>query len=228
MKNKDIEQKIQESVDDVEVRDFSLVWEDIKHEVQPTRRRRNMRWIPAVATIASAVIVCSVVIPIALQNGGGIDSDDSSSSFVPPTYWNSELSTVEVSAQEFFTQLSLAEIEVIDMSAYQIYSSFLSKTDEGVVKGGKVELTDDLENSTFYLSVRLYDESVQIEADKNITYDFDYSTNSATIEYRLKESYPDDGIYIYDIKANKSNVNYLMEYTCFSEDVTAFLDEFFK
>ena len=64
--------------------------------------------------------------------------------------------------------------------------------------------------------------------DLEIEYQFNYSVNDAIIEYRVKESYPEDGIYVYDIKANFSSVNYYMEYTCFTKNIKPFLDAFFK
>ena len=82
--------------------------------------------------------------------------------------------------------------------------------------------------ATFYLTVDFYDKSVKIDELLNKSYDFDYSVNDAMIQYKIKETYPEDGIYIYDIRANFNSVNYFMEYMCFTEDIKPFLDEFFK
>ena len=41
MENKEVETIIQESVDGVKVRDFALVWEDIKHDVQPIKKGKK-------------------------------------------------------------------------------------------------------------------------------------------------------------------------------------------
>ena len=45
MENKEVETIIQEIVDGVKVRDFALVWEDIKHDVQPIKKgKKNLPW----------------------------------------------------------------------------------------------------------------------------------------------------------------------------------------
>ena len=41
MENKEVETIIQEIVDGVKVRDFALVWEDIKHDVQPLKKEEK-------------------------------------------------------------------------------------------------------------------------------------------------------------------------------------------
>ena len=228
MKNKDIEQKLQESVENIETRDFSLVWEDIKHKVKPERKRHVRRWFPAVAAATCAVVACSIIVPLTLQQHEIISGTKPSSDSSEQVYFADELIISETTVKDFFNQLSLAKINIVDVINYSISSACLYKTREQNVKGGQLELTDNLDNPTFYLTVELYDELVKIDRDLEIEYQFNYSVNEAIIEYRIKESYPEDGIYIYDIKANFSSVNYYMEYTCFTEDIKPFLDEFFK
>lgn len=228
MKNKDIEQKLQESVENIETRDFSLVWADIKHKVKPERKRQVRRWFPAVAAATCAVVACSIIVPLALQQNETSSGTNPSSDSSNQVYFADELIISETTVQDFFNQLSLAKINIVDVSNYIISSAYLYKTVEQNIKGGQVELTDDLDNSTFYLSIELYDQSVKRDRGVEIEYQFNYSVNDAIIEYRVKESYPEDGIYVYDIKANFSSVNYYMEYTCFTENIKPFLDEFFK
>lgn len=228
MKNKDIEQKLQESVENIEIRDFTLVWEDIKHKVKPEEKRHVRHWFPAVAAATCAVVACSIIVPLALQQNETISGKNPSSDSSDQVYFADELVVSETTTQDFFNQLSLAKINVVDVSNYVISSAYLYKTVEQNVKGGQLELTDNLDNSTFYLTVELYAESVKTDRDLEIEYQFNYSVNEAIIEYRVKESYPEDGIYVYDIKANFSSVNYYMEYTCFTENIKPFLDEFFK
>lgn len=235
MENKNIENKLQEAADNIEVREFSLVWEEIKHEIKPAKRKRFVRWVPIAATAACAIIACSIIIPIALQqnqtiSGGNAGTNIESSQPLPSPpqgYFEDDLILSETTPQDFFSQLSIFEIDFVDVSNYITVSSYLSRTSEQIVKGGYIELTDDLENSTFYLSIEFYDESVKTNPilDK---YEMDFLVGDTVIEYRVKESYPEDGIYIYDIKANSNSVNYIMEYTCFTEDIKPFLETFFK
>ena len=228
MNDKEVEKKLQESADNIETRDFALVWKDIKQEIEPQRiKKKKSHWLPLAASAASVVVACSIIIPIALaQNQPQVGDESSSSS--EQAYLIGELSVVEVTAEEFFTKVTLAGIDLVDVSDYIVAFSTLFETQDAIVKGGKLELTDSLENSTFYIMLRFYDQSVKVEEQEQEQYDFHYSVNDASIQYRCKSFYSEAGIYIYDIKANVNTVNYYMEYTCFTEDIKPFLDEFFK
>ena len=227
MNDKEVEKKLQESADNIETRDFSLVWKDIKQEIEPQRiKKKNSHWLPLAASAASIVVACSIIIPIALaQNQPQVGDESSSSS--EQVYLIDELSVVEVTTEEFFTKVTLAGIDLVDVSDYIVAFSTLFETQDAIVKGGKLELTDDLENSTFFLRLDFYDQSVTV-GDQEVEYDLNYSVNDIMIEYRIQEAIPEGGIYIYDIKANVNTVNYYLEYTCLTEDIKPFLDEFFK
>lgn len=228
MEDKEIEKKLKEGADNIEIRDFSLVWNDIKSKILPQKKKRS-HWLPIAASVASIVISCSVIIPFALQpNDNPITNEEQGTGPSEQVYFLDELLLVETTSEDFLNQLTSASIDIIDISKYVISSSYLFKTAEQNIKGGRVELTDDLDLATFYLTVDFYDKSVKVDELLNKQYDFNYSINNAIIQYSIKESYPEDGIYIYDIKANYNSVNYFMEYTCFTEDVKPFFNEFFK
>lgn len=227
MEDKDIEQKLKEGADNIEVRDFSLVWNDIESKIVPPKKKR-FHWVPLVATAASIVFMGSIIIPIALQQNDNSSGANQSSNSSAQVYFSDELLLLETTTEEFFNRLNLSEINIVDVNDYVISSAYLFKTPEQIVKGGRIELTDDLDLATFYLAVDFYDESIKIDKLLNIQYDSNYTVNDTTVQYRIKECYPEDGIYIYDIKANFNSVNYFMEYTCFIEDIKPFLDEFFK
>lgn len=228
MEDKEIEKKLQDGADNIEVRDFSLVWKDIKSKIVPQKKKRS-HWLPIVASAASVVVACSIIIPVALQShdqpGTGDNQGVGSSEQV---YLLDELLLLETTTEDFLNQMTSASINIIDFNEYVITSSYLFKSPTQIVKGGRVELTDDLDSSTFYLVFDFYDETVNVDVLLNRQYDFDYSVNEVMIQYKIKETYPEDGIYIYDIRANFNSVNYFMEYTCFTEDIKPFLDEFFK
>lgn len=228
MEDKEIEKKLQDGADNIEVRDFSLVWKDIKSKIVPSKKKR-FHWLPIAASVASIVVACSIIIPVALQSHEqpSIGNNQSTGSS-EQVYFLDDLLLLETPSEDFLNLLTSANIEIVDISNYVISSSYLFKTPTQSVKGGRVELTDDLDSSMFYLVVDFYDESVKIDVLLNRQYDFDYSVNDAMIQYKIKETYPEDGIYIYDIRANFNSVNYFMEYTCFTEDIKPFLDEFFK
>lgn len=229
MDDKEVEKKLQESADNIETRDFSLVWKDIQHKVEVPQKKMPAFWWKLAASAASIAVACSIIIPLAInQNQQQADTDSSSSSSQQLVYLADELSVVDATAEDFFNQVAMAGIDLVDVSDYMVVSSALFKAPDAVVKGGQLELTDDLENSTVFLMLRMYDQSVVVEDELQTQYNFNYTVNDASIEYRIKEAYPDVGIYIYDIKANANSVNYYMEYTCFTEDIKPFLDEFFQ
>ena len=228
MEDKEIEKKLQDGADNIEVRDFSLVWKDIKSKIVPQKKKRS-HWLPIAASVASVVVASSIIIPIALQSHDQPSTGDNQGvGSSEQVYLLDELLLLETTTEDFLNQLTSANIEIVDISNYVISSSYLFKTPTQNVKGGRVELTDDLDLATFYLTVDFYDKSVKIDELLNKSYDFDYSVNEAMIQYKIKETYPEDGIYIYDIRANYNSVNYFMEYTCFTEDIKPFLNEFFK
>ena len=218
MDYKDVEQKLKEAAEQIKVRDFSLVWENVKkkvHSEEPVKRRWRFQWQTALATAAAcAVIACPfVAIPF-------LD--------VPaPLYMTANLEAVSVEKEEFETQLENVDFEIVDISMYFGDGYTLFETETCEVKGGKVDLVDAPNNSTWLLSVWFYEETVQLD-DEIAVYDLTYTVGFAVIEYRVKEAYPTESMYVYDIKANCNGVNYLMEYTCLTDDITPFLQEFFS
>lgn len=230
MEEKEVEKRLKESAENIEVRDFSEVWQDIEHKVQPPKKRRYVRLFSGIAA-ALSVIICAVFIPL-FFNPAPEQSDNSQSdnnqTVEPPEqiYLEDELFIVEVNSEEFLSQLSESSVNLVDISNYVISSSYLHKTTDQKVLGGRVELTDDLDNPTFFLALQIYHQSVQ-SSRPTVDYDYNYTVEGTVIEYRVKEVSPEDGGYIYDIKAKYLQTNYYMEYTCFSEDITSFLTDFF-
>ena len=163
-------------------------------------------------------MVCAVAVPIAVNYWGS----------EPETvYFYDELITETMPLDELCEELSAAGIEYADFSGYEVMGSMLFKTGDFKVKGGLVELTDDSENPTFFLSLRLYDEDVIVEFVPEIVYDSRYVANGTEVEYTIQEA-TSDGVYVYNIRANYRGADYYMEYTCFTEDITPFLDAFFS
>ena len=224
MEDKELEQKLEKSVDDIEVRDFSLIWNDIKGRVAPKRqanKRRLTGWIASVAALVCVTVVCSIILPMVItQNNEEPEI----------TYFMEELGSVASDESQFYQELAQANIKHVDFSRYVGLYHVLFQTENGQTKGGSIELMDDLDNATFILDVQFYDDKVKIKEPSTAleVFDLNYEVNGARIEYRVKEAYPEDSWYVYELKANYNSVNYYMEYTCFTEDIKPFLDEFFK
>lgn len=233
MENKKKETNLEESIEKIEVRDFSLVWNDIKDRVVPQKRKRAYNWRFLATAIATFVIICSVVIPLSIKHfsnsGNVVQSENSSlSTSAEQTYFVDELSTFDVENSEFFDQLSLSNINIVDISKFNVLTSRLFKTVDQEIKGGQIELTDDLDNPSFVFLLKVYDKSVKLNDVIEEDYDLTYYIQDIKIEYRIREAYPEDSLYIYDIKTYFNNVYYYLEYTTSSPDITTFLNDFFK
>ena len=220
MDNREIENKLQESADNIEVRDFSQVWEDIKYQVKPIKKKRRINWLPKVAAFVG-IIICAVFVPIIINQ---INKTNTPEEVI---YFDDELLTESVLSNEFSQQLSSVNIVIADTSDYFIVSSYVFKTLDGVIVGGRLELVDDANTSTFYSIIKIYDKLVKLIEDKNIKYDYTYTINNQTINYRIKEAYPSDNIYVYEISTEYKGMNYRIEHTCSDEDIKPFLNEFF-
>ena len=144
--DKEVEKKIQESADNIEVRDYALIWNNIKDRVQPEKRKKRRRRLLIAVSAACAAVVCAVAVPIAVR----YLSPESET-----VYFYDELVTETMPLDELCEELTAAGIEYADFSGYEVMGSMLFKTGDFKVKGGLVELTDDSENPTFFLAVRL-------------------------------------------------------------------------
>ncbi len=224
MDNQEIEKKLQESVDNVETREFSEVWGEIKDRIEMPSKRKSRRWIPAVASVACAAAVCAVAIPLALHYGSDAPVTQSSStqSSSEKRYFHDKLFLENVTFEVFTTSIQQSEIACVDFSDYEIFSSAVYKTEDDFVAGGKLELA----NESSYFILQLYADNVVVDMYSNVVYDLSYTANGTVIEYRLKEA--NSGTYKYDIKAQHNGTQYYIEYTCFSEDIQPFLTSFFQ
>ncbi len=228
MENKDVEKRLQESADNIEVREFSAVWENIKDRVDcsPARKKRTPRWLPtAVASIACGVVICAVVVPLALQNTGDKPIVDDSSTPIDSAYLDDDFSLESATLEEFVIGLATAEIDCFDYSKYVVAANDLYKTPQAEVKGGRLEVTDE---GTMYLNIQLYAEDVRVTDYETMVYDQIYTVGETVFEYKLKESVPEDSFYIYEIKTEYAGTQYFMEYTCMTQDITSFLSSFFE
>lgn len=221
MKDKDIEKQIKESVDNIEIRDFSLVWDDIKDRIKPNKqyvkRKRFTRWVAAVASFIFLIIGCSIVLPIVINQ----ESQE-------PVYFMEQLGAVTVEESEFYETLTREKINHIDFSGYIQSNYSLLQTENNITKGGAIELSDDIDEPTFLISIRFYDDGVKGFELNSPKFDLHYQVEGAIVYYRVIEAYPEESWYVYELRANYNAVNYCIEYTCFTEDIKPFLNDFFK
>ena len=211
----EIEKRLQQEADEMEMRPFSEVWECVKDRV---KYKPELDWKlfwkkTLVAVAVAAILVCPyVAIP-----------------FLTPTetlYSDELLSREDVEKVDFDTAMEEVEFQVVDFSLYIGDGYILYKTETGVVKGGSLNLMD--RNYAWFMTLKFYEENVQLQEADEIEYDQTCTVGAATVEYRLKDYVAEYGMYVYDMKANYRSVNYLMEYTCMTDDLTPFLQSFFS
>ena len=221
MKDKDIEKQIKESVDNIEIRDFSLVWYDIKDRIKPNKqyvkRKRFTRWVAAVASFIFLVIGCSIVLPIVINQ----ESQE-------PVYFMEQLGAVTVEESEFYETLTREKINHVDFSGYIQSNYSLLQTENNITKGGAIELSDDIDEPTFLISIRFYDDGVKGFELNSPKFDLHYQVGGAIVYYRVIEAYPEESWYVYELRANYNSVNYYMEYTCFTDEIRSFINNFFS
>ena len=222
MENKEIEQELKKKVENVEVRDFSLVWKDIEERVSPKKsanNRRLMRWIASAAALVCLTVACSILLPRFIDQNNGTPEK---------TYFMDDLGSFSLDETQFYQGLMAGNINHVDFSRYISSCYALFQTEDHQTKGGSIQLTDNIDNPTFILCVQFYDDKVKEQSSEANKYDLNCEANGVTVYYRVKEAYPEESYYVYQMKANYNSVNYYMEYTCFTEDIQPFLTEFFK
>lgn len=216
MQNREIEKLLQEKADKTELKEFSVVWEEIKGEIkQPVKEKRFKwkKWFPMVLA-STFLAVCLALSPIIIN------------SLTPPeeVYFTDELSQNNVLKEEMLNGLTQAKILHADLSAYTIESCKLLVTEDNKVKGAFFNFYD--EQMTFFAEMQLYDKTVDLGLNLDSSYDSTCTINSAEVYYKLKQE--NAGFYEYTVYAVKGSVQYVMEYTGVGDNLTNFLNEFFE
>ncbi len=220
MQDKELEKILQEKADQTKIRSFEEVWQDIKYEIEtekvvPTKPKKLgwKKWL-SLSMASCAIIVALILTPILLTNYKPNPEE---------LFYIDELNKYEVGVEDMFKGLSNADINHVDLSAYTIYDCVLYLTEDNVTKGAEIKLYSE-NNIPFLAEMKIYAKDVELNLALEKDYDTTYKTNSLNAYYKLKKV---DEEYIYDIYAVYNNVQYVMEYTGFSDNITEFFDSFF-
>lgn len=215
MQDKELESLLQKKADEIKMRDFSQVWENIKGEIQPTKKEKKVswkKWFPMV--LASAVmVVCLALSPVIIK------------SLTPPpeeVFYTEELSQQDVLKEDMLNSLMQAQIEHVNLNNYVVEGCKLLITETNLVKGASFAFHND--SYTFYAEMKICDKSVDLSGDLS-TYDNTYKVNTADVQYKLKQE--SGGVYDYSVYANHNDVQYVIEYKGLSDNLIEFLNEFF-
>lgn len=71
MEIKDVEKRLEEAADTMELRPFSQRWEVIKDEIKVPRAKKGTsfrKWLPSVAAACAVILSGAIILPIALRN----------------------------------------------------------------------------------------------------------------------------------------------------------------
>ena len=221
MQDKELEKILQEKADQTKMRSFEEVWQDIKSEIEgenvmPIKPKKFgwKKWL-SLSMASCAIIVALILTPILLTNYKPNPEE---------LFYTDELNKQEVSVEDMFTGLSNAGINHVDLSNYTIYETLLYLTEDNDTKGAEIKLISE-NNILFLAEMKIYAKDVELNLELEKDYDTTYKVNSANVYYKFKQE--NNGLYYYGIYAVYNDVQYVMEYTGVSDNLTEFLDNFF-
>ena len=240
MNDKKIEELLQGSAQKIQTKEFAAVWENIskkQHTSKPIANKRGSLsfWIAAATATLTACVVLAVVLTGLTPPPSHNQITDNDLLFdweelgTPPASIDQipDLPIEELPDVDLEGPTEPIQLPVVDFTRYdQInHTPFFSENGNCVV-GGLIELSDNYDNPSFYLTVNYYSQELSVELpDKE--YAQSCVINGAQVSYSIKEVYPSEGLYVFDIKASYKNVEYFMEYTSLNSSPEGFLNEFF-
>lgn len=219
-RDSEFEKRLQEEADNIKMRDFSEVWEEVEKMIKEKQRSKRRRMIMRGAAAASVVVVSlAIIVPVTLnkQESGR-------------RYFAETLKKVSVNEDTFYSELAKAKIPVADFSDFVVQVYRIWKTPKGETRGGEIEIYEDGLNVDMFASIRFYTSSVIMEESRFSDYNLSYEVNGGTMTYKLKDYVQDEvsEAYIYSAFGKCNNVAYIIEYTSIKDDLLDFFDSLFQ
>ena len=220
MKDKEIEEKLQDGAGNIKMSEFDKLWQQLKprieQEIQKKIRRRKI-WRTLATSVACVLITCSVALSIALSKPTSPSKDT-------VLYLNSDLTAVPQDKTSFLMAINNSGLEVVDLSRFELDVCSVFQTEDKKVKGGKSEFLDSKENPTCIVLLKFYSNDVEVSDDYYNVLDMYHTTQSgATIGYRHESSFNK-----YYVKAEYKSMQYYMEYVGIGDTITQFFEMFFE
>ena len=179
MKEKEIEQFLQEKADEIEIRDFESVWGEVKDKiVVKKKQRRKWKWISIAACFVGVITAGMFILPNVVSN----QPDNLEEPEI--IFLSEQLSSAAVTENDFYENFNAANINCIDVSNYDVLNYALFYTENQEVKGGTLDFCDNEENPSYFVILHIYDKSVQFP--KNLYNDYTLSvetSNGANVQY---------------------------------------------
>ena len=235
MTDREIEQKIQESADKIELRSFDEVWQEIEPRITEKPKKSTIkwrRWVPIVAACVCVGVAVGITLPffnLSDTVDGGSSSSSSSqlssySSSEEIRYLDTELERKEVQRTGFFTGVEQSDLDVIDLSSFEFLSSALYYDNQEDTKGGFVEAYKEQAGVVHYFLLDFYDTSVEFSDVNFSNCNLLYTTQQGVaVNYKYNQLNN-----VYFISAEYKNINYYMKYTYGGGEITEFFEEFFR
>ncbi len=221
MQEKKIEEILQEKAEQIKVRNFDEVWQDIKGEIEkeqtPQIKEKKLGWKKWLSlSLASCFILVAIILtPYLLKEPKPVPEE---------LFYADKLSRYERSADDMLSGLSQANILHVDFSDYEIIDCGIYLTEDNKVKGAEINLYEQTELLFFGL-IKLYSNDVKLNIDIEKDYDTEYKTTNYNAHYKFNRE--ENNMFYYDIYAVKNGVQYVIEYTGISDNVVEFLNVFF-
>lgn len=235
MDNRDIENKLKDSAEQITVKDFSERWNNIKDNITSAEEREILVESPVFATneetitrnsdakkrnsliivfslFACLIVALAVILPLSLRNK-------------EPAYFGpSDLTHVFPDGKEqFFETIENAGYDIIDLSRYETEECVLFyETIGGELKGGELSVID-VERG-FICEIEFYDNSIKLSEgfiDGNET----YAVGSTVIEYGTQF---DGDLYTTNALTKHKNIQYKIIYMSLVDDCTQIFEELFS
>ena len=218
MQYKDLEEFLQKKADETkDERDFSEVWADIKDQIiveKPVKKFSFKKWLPTLLA-STALVVCLILTPILINVLKPAPEE---------LYFADNLTNQGVLESEMLNELSQSSIEHVDLTGYVLDVCSIWVTEDNQVKGATFTIYNQ-NPTTFFSIINLYDKTVDTKIDFATAYDTICTINNAKVQYKLKSQ--NGSTYEYSVYAKHNNVQYVMEYTGFADNLIDFLNEFF-
>ena len=225
MEEKEVERQLKEDAEKLKMKDFSERWEVIKDKIHPTVEMTDDEVLSGQKVLASdygshseskgvkkkllfgvglivlIVAVClAIVLPIKLRKP--------QERFLSPD----DLESKSVTESEFYAAIQSSELQIVDLSAYELDLLYIFTDDNGKVMGGEANVID-FENSSV-TKLTFYSNKVQSElkiANDCWTCTIDgtkikYVTSSED-GYYSTVALADSGTVIYELKCITSDQN---------------------
>lgn len=235
MDDKELEKKLKDSADNIEMQDFSVRWTNIKERIELAKtdncrsviceqpvlvsncgnavhlkhnRRKITFTVTGIALLFIAVVL-SIVLPLTLSKND------------TRFYSLRELKSISVDQNSFYREVENSHYETVDFSRYEVTAYYLFYTKENQVKGAGCECFD--EESLSYMTVDFFDDTVLIDEEFNSKYK-EYSVKNVKIKYETEII---DGAYSTVAYAQYKNMSYKIECMSLNESVTDLFDILF-